>query len=217
MNTVGLRKSGGAIHGGLLLAALVIVIGCIPGCPWPWYLLLPLLIYGALAWTVPFLRRTAPRLRFGRLGGAPLGCAIALSAATAGILIGFHVLVRPDVTTLAAGLPIAAFGNLVLAGVVFSLLNAMLEELVFRGILWEALAREWNAGVALGVTSVFFGLFHLYGYPPGPLGVVLAGLFGLALGLLRWWTGGLGLVVACHICADVTIFSLMAFSGAFRS
>ena len=60
--------------------------------------------------------------------------------------------------------------------------------------------------VTLGVTAALFGLGHLHGYPPGPLGAVLAGLYGVALGLLRWWAGGLGLAVACHVSADATIF-----------
>jgi membrane protease YdiL (CAAX protease family) len=112
-------------------------------------------------------------------------------------------------------IPAAAFGHLVLAGVCFSIVNGILEELVFRGVLWEALAKEWNVAMALGVTAALFGLGHLHGYPPGPLGAILAGLYGVALGLLRWLAGGLGLAVACHVIADATIFSLLASSGAF--
>ena len=73
------------------------------------------------------------------------------------------------------------------------------------------------SGVALGGTTVLFGLGHLHGYPPGPLGAVLAGLFGLALGLLRLRTGGLGLAIAVHVSADATIFGLLWSSGAFGS
>jgi len=215
MNTVVLHKGDAALHGGLFLAALAVVAVCMPGSPWPWYMLLPLLLYVGLVLALPRLRRTAPRLALGRMGGAPLGCAAALSAATAAVLVGFHVLARPEVTVLAASIPASAFGPLVLAGVCFSFVNAALEELVVRGVLWEALAKEWNAAVALGVTAVLFGLGHLHGYPPGPLGVVLAGLYGVALGLLRWWAGGLGLIVACHVIADATIFSLLVSSGAF--
>jgi membrane protease YdiL (CAAX protease family) len=102
-----------------------------------------------------------------------------------------------------------------LAGICFSVINAILEELIFRGLLWEVAAAEWNEGVALVATSVMFGLGHLHGYPPGPLGAVLADIFGLSLGLLRWWTGGLGLAIAVHICADATIFGLLSWSGAF--
>jgi hypothetical protein len=44
---------------------------------------------------------------------------------------------------------------------------------------------------------------------------VLAGAYGVALGLLRWWSGGLGLTIGCHVCADATIFGIMVSAGAF--
>jgi membrane protease YdiL (CAAX protease family) len=209
-------KQEGAVHGAVFFAALgAVAVGLSP-LSWPWYLLLPLLAYGVIVLAWPRLRRTAPRLAFGRLVGWPLAAAVALSVATWVVLVAFQTLARPEVAHLAAGLPVAAFGNLLLAGVCFSMANAVLEELIFRGLLWEVAAAEWNVGVALGATTVLFGLGHLHGYPPGPLGAVLAGLFGLALGLLRWWTGGLGLAIAVHVCADATIFGLLNWSGAFR-
>jgi membrane protease YdiL (CAAX protease family) len=212
-----IRRRGGALHGCLFLASLAAVAITLPSLSWPWYLLLPLLVYAGITLALPPLRRTAPQLSLGRMGQAPLAFAAALSAATSGVLLGFHVLVRPDVTDLAARLPVAAFGDLVLAGVCFSVVNAVLEEIIFRGILWEAVAAEWNDRAALVVTAVLFGLGHLHGYPPGPAGAVLAGLYGLVLGLLRWWAGGLGLAIACHVCADATIFGLLLWSGAFGS
>jgi membrane protease YdiL (CAAX protease family) len=187
----------------------------LPPLSWPWYLLLPLLAYATIAVSLPALRRTAPPLRAGRLSGAPLAFAIVLSVATSAVLVGYHRWACPDVTELAGQLPVAAFGNLVVAGVCFSVVNATLEELMFRGLLWGALADEWSSVVALVVTAVLFGVGHLRGYPPGPVGAVLAGVYGLALGLLRWWAGGLGLALACHICADATIFGLLLWSGAF--
>jgi membrane protease YdiL (CAAX protease family) len=208
-------KRAGSVHGGLFLAALCAVALTRPPLSWPWYLLLPLLAYAAVAGALPTLRRTAPSVRVGRLGGAPLACAAGLSLATTAVLVGFHAWFRPDVNELAARLPVAVFGNLLLAGVCFSVVNAALEEVVFRGVLWGALADEWNGGVALAVTAVFFGLGHWHGYPPGSLGAVLAGAYGLALGALRWWAGGLALAAGCHVCADATIFGLLLWSGAF--
>jgi uncharacterized protein len=209
-------KQQAAVHGTVFLVALGAVAVSLSPPRWPWYLLLPLLAYAVIVLAWPRLRRTAPRLAVGRWQGRPLAAAVALSLATLIVLIAFQALRRPDVADLAAGMPVAAFGNLLLAGVCFSAANAILEELIFRGVLWEVAAAEWNVGVALGATSVLFGLGHLHGYPPGPLGAVLAGLFGLALGLLRWWTGGLGLAIAVHVCADATIFGLLSWSGAFR-
>jgi uncharacterized protein len=211
------RKRAGALHGGFFLAALAAVAVGLPALSWPWYLLLPLLAYAGVVLAVSPLRRTAPRLAVGRLGGVPLVCTAALSVATAGVLLGFHALVRPEVSDLAIRLPVAAFGNVVLAGVCFSVVNASLEELIFRGVLWEVIVDEWNGGVALMATAVLFGVGHLQGYPPGPLGAVLAGIYGLALGWLRWWVGGLGLTVACHVCADATIFGLLLWSEVFEA
>ena len=208
-------KRGGAVHGGLFLAAVCAAALVSPPLPWPWYLLLPLLAYGGVALLFAPLRRTAPVIGIGRMGGAPLGCAAILIAGTTAVLVVFHAWACPDVTELAGHIPVAVFGNLLLAGIIFSILNAALEEVVFRGVLWGAIAQEWNNGVALVVTAIFFGIGHIHGYPPGSVGAVLAGIYGLALGLLRWWTGGLGLALGCHLCADATIFGLLWWSGAF--
>jgi uncharacterized protein len=207
-------KQDGAVHGVIFLVAVGAVAIVVPQAAWPWHLLLPLVAYAAIVCSWPRLRRTVPRPGLGRLTGWPLGAALGLAVVTVGVLIVFQTLVRPDASDLAARLPVALFGNLLVAGICFSAANAALEELVFRFVLWEVAAAEWNIGVALAGTSVLFGLGHLHGYPPGPFGVVLAGVFGLALGLLRLWTGGLGLAIAVHVVADATIFGLLWSSGA---
>ncbi len=208
-------KRGSSFHGGLLMATVAVCAILLPHLAWPWYLLMPLLAYATVVLTVPPLRRTVPSLRPGHLGGAPLVYAAVLSLATMAVLVGFHVWFSPEVTALAKRLPVAAFGSLILAGLCFSVLNAAQEEIVFRGVLWKAITDEWNEPVALAVTAVLFGLGHLNGYPPGPIGAALAGLYGIALGLLRWWTGGLGLALVCHVVADATIFALLWWSEAF--
>jgi uncharacterized protein len=211
-----IRRRAGPAHGVLIIAALALVVSGLLPLPWPLYLLLPLVLYAGIVFAIPALRATAPRLAFGRAHGPAIAFAVAVSVGTSAVLITFHLLAHPDVSGFAVSLPIAGPVALVLVGICFSLLNAVLEELIFRGILWEVVAAEWNAAAALVVTAGVFGIFHLHGYPPGPLGVVLACLFGVALGLLRWWTGGLALAVACHVCADATIFGLLAWSGGFN-
>jgi membrane protease YdiL (CAAX protease family) len=210
-----LRRDG-AIHGAVHLTALTVALIAMSPLRWPWYLVLPLPAYVIVVVAWPRLRRTAPRLALGRMVGWPLAVALVLAITTVVALLGFQALARPEVAGLAAGLPVAAFGSLLVAGVCFSTTNAVLEELIFRGVLWEATAAEWNRGVALGATTILFGLGHVHGYPPGPLGAVLAGVFGMALGLLRLWTGGLGLTILVHICADATIFTILFRSGAFE-
>jgi membrane protease YdiL (CAAX protease family) len=208
-------KTDGTIHAGVFLAALGAVAIAGSRIGWPWHLALPLLAYALVVLAWPRLRRTAPRLTLGRVSGWPFAVSAALTLVTAAVLVTFQMCLRPDVAELGAGLPVSAFGSLLFAGVCFSVVNAVLEELVFRGVLWEAANAEGNVGLALGATTILFGVGHLHGYPPGPLGAVLAGLFGFAVGILRWWTGGLGLAIAVHICADATIFGLLTQTGAF--
>jgi membrane protease YdiL (CAAX protease family) len=218
------------VHGGIFVAVWAIVALALPRGGWPWHFLAPLIGYYGLVLIAPTLRRTPWRPRVGRLVGMPLLAATQLAALTlAGIAI-FQATVDPDVTELAwsipvkefavlaesAGAPDAPFWGVILAGICFSLFNPVLEELIFRGVLYDAVSAEWGVALAIGVTSGLFGLVHLHGYPPGPIGAALAGFFGLGLGLLRWWTGGLGLAIACHIVADALIFcGVFAASGAY--
>lgn len=201
------------VHGMLLFALLVLFAVALPALLWPWYLLLPLLGYAAGVVAIGPLRRSVPRLAIGTTGGWPLAFAVLVGVGAPAILVGFHLLIAPDVTDFAARLPVRWFGNVFLAGVCLSLVNAALEELIFRGILWDVVAKEWNPGMALVVTSLLFGIGHFDGYPPGILGAIMAGTYGITLGVLRWWTGGLALAYGCHVCADAAIISIVAASG----
>lgn len=128
-------------------------------------------------------------------------------------LVLYHVSAHPDVRSFREAIPFGAMGGVFMAGVVFTVANATLEEIIFRGILFDALQAEWGAGVTLVATAVLFGLGHLHGYPPGPWGACLAALFGFAMGVLRLWTGGLALPIVAHIGADATIYCILVHSG----
>jgi uncharacterized protein len=96
------------------------------------------------------------------------------------------------------------------AGICFSIFNALLEELIFRGILFDSLESQWGPwGAAIG-TAALFGYGHMHGYPPGISGALLAGIYGLCLAALRIHTDGPFLPVLAHITADATIFTLAA-------
>ncbi len=96
-----------------------------------------------------------------------------------------------------------------LAGVGFSLLNAAVEEIVFRGVLLSALTDVLGVGVAVILQAVAFGVLHLHGVPSGPVGMVMAGAWGLLLGVMRVRSRGLLAPYVTHIAADATIVLLM--------
>ena len=193
--------------------AFVLLMACSLLIPtlrqWPWIWLVPLLAYFVLVACVPCLRRSMDWLRIGKLSTASLSATVVLMVLTILVLILFRALARPDVRGFGHVLPFEAIGGVITAGVVFTVVNATLEELVFRGVLFDALRSQWGAWATVTMTALLFGLGHLRGYPPGLLGACLATLFGFAMGALRLWTDGLALPIAAHMVADATIYSIL--------
>ncbi|MCB9681429.1 MAG: CPBP family intramembrane metalloprotease [Alphaproteobacteria bacterium] len=73
------------------------------------------------------------------------------------------------------------------------LLAPVAEELVFRGFLWDALARRWGAQGAWAVTSVLFAAYHL-----DPVHATAVLFTGFVLGALRGLTGSVWPGVVAH-------------------
>jgi membrane protease YdiL (CAAX protease family) len=116
---------------------------------------------------------------------------------------------KPDVYALAARLPGALPRNVILAGACLSVVNAVLEEVFFRGVIYDALESEWGWRTAVIISGAFFGVLHIVGYPPGPSGAVMAGIYGIMLGWLRRRTGGLLWPTVAHVVADATIVGIL--------
>ena len=94
---------------------------------------------------------------------------------------------------------VTADAGLDLADPVFSALlvtalgSAVVEELLFRGLLFEGLRRWWGRGTAVWVSAVLFGAAHLDVHHG-----VVAAILGLQLGVLRQ-LHGLPVAIAAHV------------------
>ncbi|MFZ2639779.1 MAG: CPBP family intramembrane glutamic endopeptidase [Verrucomicrobiia bacterium] len=114
-------------------------------------------------------------------------------------------------------MPVSTLGGLLAFGVLFSVFNALFEEVFFRGILFDAIESQWGVWIAVVVSAFLFGCGHMHGYPSGILGSALAGIYGLCLGWLRVFSGGIGFPVVAHIVADATILTIVARSTVVSS
>jgi membrane protease YdiL (CAAX protease family) len=84
--------------------------------------------------------------------------------------------------------------------VALSLTAGIVEETIFRGwLIWylEGLLPMWAAVL---LSSVVFGLAHLY---QGPVGIVKTSVVGLAMALLYLLSGSLWLPIAAHAMIDI--------------
>ena len=98
---------------------------------------------------------------------------------------------------------------LIVVGASFSLVNAAVEEAIFRGVLQTAMESVSGPVVAVVVQAVAFGVLHIVGVPTGIVGAVMAGSWGLLLGFMRWRTRGLLAPYVAHVAADATIFCML--------
>lgn len=209
------RRDWSAMHG-VAFVALTIAAFFIPVFRiWPLLWLVPLAAYGALVAAVPPLRATFGPWRFGRISTPTVMAMLIIVVGSCSVLVAFQLFKHPDLRAYRDLLPIATLGGGVMGCLLFSILNALLEELIFRGVLFDAVESQWGVWVAVAATAGLFGYGHMRGYPPGPLGALLAGIYGLCLGWLRVFSGGLGLPVIAHIAADATIFAIVVRSEFF--
>lgn len=93
----------------------------------------------------------------------------------------------------------------------FAIVNSLIEEIIWRGVMLTALEAAFGVGVfSLVLQAVQFGLAHYRGgFPNGWSGAGLTFLFGLAMGVLRRRSGGLVVPWIAHAAADFTIVWLV--------
>jgi len=131
------------------------------------------------------------------------GIVTVVTAVTLWLQVGRPAAVRPS--SLLADLPVA---------VVLAMLNASIEELLFRVVLIESTAPAVAAGalsatnVAL-VSALTFGLPHWFGYPSGPIGALLAGFLGWLACTATLQTGGIAWAWVLHVVLDIVIFNIV--------
>jgi membrane protease YdiL (CAAX protease family) len=87
----------------------------------------------------------------------------------------------------------------------FSLVNSVWEEALYRGVLQNELTDTLGVAPAIAVQAAAFGFAHLHGFPSGWVGVLMAGGWGVFLGVLRLKSGGMAAPYVAHIAADTTI------------
>jgi hypothetical protein len=143
---------------------------------------------------------------------------LACAAVTPVGLVAWTIVARPDLTDLtSAYVPDVPIPLLLVGAVIFAVVNATLEEAIWRGILQEDLTAILGPAAAIGVQAASFGLAHAHGFPRGLAGVLLAGGWGLLLGWLRRRSGGLVAPILAHVVADATIAAIVLlmvrFSG----
>jgi uncharacterized protein len=153
-------------------------------------------------------------VRAGRLGVRDSLYVMALVLVSAAALLVFLQFAPPRDGPATVLLTALEPGPLAAVGVAFAMLNAVIEEVLYRGVILHHLRCAMGVWPAVGLQAIAFGMLHLHSYPYGPVGVGLAAIYGVLLGLVRVHTGGLLACWIAHFCADVVIFAVLAEAAA---
>jgi membrane protease YdiL (CAAX protease family) len=95
--------------------------------------------------------------------------------------------------------------------VVFAAQNAVFEEVIWRGAVMQSLESAFGRGAFVCVLQAAgFGVWHFRGFPSGVIGSALAGIFALMMGILRMRGRGMLAPFVAHLCADTTIYVMVA-------
>ena len=168
----------------------------------------------AHAWAtrrVAWLQGTVAWMRRGSLG-VDVWLLVGACAVVAAVALGaWYALFRPNLTDLvAAYVPAAPVELLVLGGLLFSMVNATVEEGAYRGVIQHGLETAIGLGMAaLVLQAAAFGALHINGFPRGWVGVGLATIYGLMMGAVRRRSGGMLAPWIAHVLTDVVIAGII--------
>ena len=170
-----------------------------------------LLGYAGVVRIVSWLRRTATWARWGSFDASiRLLCVVAwlLSAAA---LLSWYLFLHPNIPHFVkAYVPALPLGLLIAGGLIWAMLNAALEEAAYRGVFLHALDTSLGPGFpALLLQALAFGAIHIRGFPGGWIGVGLACIFGLFMGVIRRRAGGMFAPWIAHVFTDVVIAGIV--------
>ena len=176
-------------------------------------LTLGLLCYAALVRGVPWLRGTATWARWGSFDATVRFLSIVASLLAAVALVSWYLLLHPNIAGIVkAFVPALPLGLLIAGGLIFSMVNAAVEEGAYRGVILHALDTSLGPGfAALLLQALAFGAIHIRGFPRGWLGVGLACIYGLLMGVIRRRAGGMFAPWIAHVFTDVVIAGIVIF------
>lgn len=208
---VGRRHAVPELGDAALVVALLYCFAVLPVVSvWPISPGLALLVTGLLLRARGQLGRWRSWLRLGRVDGPSIGMVVALQVVSAVALLTWTRLFHGELAEVyadaarEAGPVLAGVG-----GVLFLVVNGLVEDSLFFGVLLSAASRTMPTWAALALSASVFGLAHLHGIPNGAVGVLMAGSWAVLLAGLRLRTGGMLATYTAHVVADATIVAML--------
>ncbi len=202
-----------AVHLNLLFLCICIIKYFPHIALFPFTYLTAFALYAYAVFLIKELRHSVGWLRLGRftpnvwmliLGTIIISCLA--------LILWVHFL-SPDLSRYKSLIPNTSLSMALLFGFGFCTFNAAVEEIIWRGVMMEALESSFGPGLlAMLVQALSFALAHyLSGFPNGWTGSAMVFVYGIMLGIIRRKSKGIAACWLAHSAADFTIFCLVLY------
>lgn len=200
-----------AVHLNLLFLCLCLIRSFPHFTTFPLGYLTAFALYAYVVLLIKDLRCSVGWLRLGRFTPQVWMLILATIAISCIALILWVQFLSPDLSRYQWLIPKASLPVTLLCGIGACILNAAVEEIIWRGVIMEALDSAFGPGLlAVLVQALSFALAHYRsGFPNGVSGSSMVFVYAIMLAIIRRKSKG---IVACwlaHSAADSTIFCLI--------
>lgn len=208
-----MSRSAYAMHLNLLFLCLCLIRFFPHFTMRPFANLTALVLYFYTVLTVKDLRDSVGWLRMGKITAKVwmlILATIVISCAALALWVHF---LSPNLSRYSGLLPRASLSLTLLYGIGFCTFNAAAEEIIWRGVMMEALDSAFGPGVlTMLIQAVSFALAHYVGgFPNGMTGSAMVFAYGIMLGIIRRKSRGIAGCWLAHVAADYTIFCLILY------
>jgi CAAX protease family protein len=208
-----ISRSVYAVHLNLLFLCLLLIKFFPHFALFPFTYLTAFAVYAYVVVFIKELRHSVGWLRLGRFTPNVWALILATVVISCLALILWVHFLSPDLSRYRDLVPNTPLPLKLLFGFGFCTFNAAVEEIIWRGVMMEALDSAFGPSLlATLIQALSFALAHyLGGFPNGLTGSVMVFIYGIMLGTIRRKSKG---IVGCwlaHSTADFTIFCLILY------
>jgi len=201
-----------------LFLLLAYIFRCLPFYSLFLMLGAPLALYGLLVWKIPLLHPGRRAFVVEKIEKRPLAIAIFVTVLSIIGLVLWYIQGDVDFSGFTDAFSNRGTLAVILGGVGFSVVNVIVSETIFRGVVWQGIEECIPGAVfVVLIQGLLYGASHFWGaIPNGWEGAILSGIFALFLGIIRHASRGVLLPMAAHLCVDLTLLALVLnFLGRF--
>lgn len=173
------------------------------------YSTISLLIYYLFIFSIKSFRKNITYFKMGKINKwvvlLIIGTVISCVA-----LVFWYILFNPEVVDLENMLPTKNIVLIIFTGLLFALFNSITEEIIVRGIIWDGLSVIFKSPyIIIPLQAILFGIMHINGFPSGWIGVFLASIYGIFLGIIRYKSNGIFYPILSHFFVDLFIYYIL--------